>query len=543
MKYGTVPILLLALLWGTPSLAKETERASVPLYKNLGKHHHKITTKSPQAQRYFDQGLRLTYAFNHEEAIVSFMEGARIDPDCAMCYWGAALAMGPNINLPMEPKTEPSAHELVQKAVALAPNVLEAERAYIDALSKRYAAEPGESRTARDQAYADAMREVAQKYRKDTDAASLFAEALMDLQPWDYWTYEGEAKGNTEEIVETLEAVLDKNKNHPGACHYYIHAVEASFEPERALPCAKRLAKLMPGAGHLVHMPAHVYTRVGMYKEAEETNVHAIHADENFIRDRKAQGFYTIAYYPHNIHFLYAAASMAGRSKVAIQAARALVEKVPDDLVRGVPPLEMFKPTAYFALTRFGKWEEILKEPAPATEFKYTTGIWRYARGRALAATGKMEEAKAELDSLAKLAEGAGPDLIISINSGKALLQVAAKVLSGEIAAGEGRINDAVKALNEAVEIEDRLVYEEPPPWYQPVRQNLGAVFLAAKRAAEAEQVYLEDLKRNPNNGWSFYGLMKSRKAQGKKKEAASAKNRFEKAWERADVKLTASRF
>lgn len=541
MRYGTVSILLLALLWGAPSLAKETERASVPLYKNLGKHHHKITTKSPQAQRYFDQGLRLTYAFNHEEAIVSFMEGARIDSDCAMCYWGAALAMGPNINLPMEPKTEPSAHELVQKAVALALNVSEAERAYIDALSKRYAAEPGESRTARDQAYADAMREVAQKYPKDTDAATLFAEALMDLQPWDYWTYEGEAKGNGLEIVETLEAALKKNKNHPGACHYYIHAVEASFEPERALPCAKRLAKLMPGAGHLVHMPAHVYLRVGMYKEAEEANVHAIHADENFIQDRKAQGFYTIAYYPHNIHFLYAAASMAGRSKVAIQAARALVEKVPDDLVRGVPPLEMFKPTAYFALTRFGKWEEILKEPAPATEFKYTTGIWRYARGRALAATGKMEEAQAELDSLAKLAEGAGPDLIISINSGKALLRIAAKVLSGEIAAGEGRIDDAVKALNEAVEIEDHLVYEEPPPWYQPVRQNLGAVFLAAKRPAEAEQIYLEDLKRNPNNGWSFYGLMKSRKAQGKKKEAASAKKRFEKAWERADVKLTAS--
>jgi tetratricopeptide (TPR) repeat protein len=460
-----------------------------------------------------------------------------------MCYWGAALAMGPNINLPMEPKTEPSAHELVQNAVALAPNVSEAERAYIDALSKRYAAEPGENRTARDQAYAGAMREVAQKYPKDTDAATLFAEALMDLQPWDYWTYEGEAKGNTEEIVETLEAVLKENKNHPGACHYYIHAVEASFEPERALPCAKRLAKLMPGAGHLVHMPAHVYIRVGMYKEAEEANVHAIHADENFIQDRKAQGFYTMAYYPHNIHFLYAAAAMAGRSEVAIQAARDLVEKVPDELVRGVPPLEMFKPTAYFALTRFGKWEEILKEPAPATEFKYTTGIWRYARGRALAATGKMEEAQAELDSLAKLAEEVGPDLIISINSGKALLQIATKVLSGEIAAGEGRTDDAVKALNEAVEIEDRLVYEEPPPWYQPVRQNLGAVFLAAERPGEAEQVYLEDLKRNPNNGWSFYGLMKSRKAQGKKKEAASAKKRFEKAWERADVKLTASRF
>ncbi len=542
MRYRTISLLFLALLWAAPSIAKEGE-PSVPLYDNLGKHHHKISTKSPQAQRYFDQGLRLTYAFNHEEAIASFKEGARIDPDCAMCYWGAALAMGPNINLPMDPKTEPAAHELAQKAVSLAPKASEAERAYIEALSKRYAAEPGESRTERDQAYADAMRQVAQKYPKDTDAATLFAEALMDLQPWDYWTHDGKPKGNTEEVVQTLEATLKKAKNHPGACHYYIHAVEASFEPERALPCAKRLASLMPGAGHLVHMPAHTYIRVGMYKEAEEANVHAIHADEDFIQDRKAQGFYTMAYYPHNIHFLYAASAMAGRSKVAIQASRDLVEKVPDELVREVPPLEMFKPIAYFSLTQFGKWEEIMKEPAPAAEFKYTTGIWRYARGRALAATGKMDEAKTELDALTKLTEEAGPDLMISLNSGKSLLQIATDVLAGEIAVGEGRTDDAARSFNQAIAIQDRLVYEEPAPWHQPVRQNLGAALLAGNRPAEAEQVYREDLKRNPNNGWSLYGLTQSLKTQGKKKEAAAEKKRFQKAWQRADVKLAASRF
>jgi tetratricopeptide (TPR) repeat protein len=543
MRYGTISLLLFALLWAAPSSAQEGEPASVPLYDNLGKHHHKISTRSPQAQRYFDQGLRLTYAFNHEEAIASFKEGARIDPDCAMCYWGAALAMGPNINLPMDPKTEPAAHELAQKALSLAPKANEAERAYIDALSKRYAAEPGESRTARDQAYADAMREVAKKYPKDTDAATLFAEALMDLQPWDYWTHDGKPKGNSEEIVRTLEGVLKKNPDHPGACHYYIHAVEASFEPERALPCAKRLARLMPGAGHLVHMPAHTYIRVGMYKEAEEANVHAIHADENFIQDRKAQGFYTLAYYPHNIHFLYFAASLAGRSRVAIRSAQELVGKVPDDLVREVPPLEMFKPISYFALTQFGKWDEILKEPAPAAEFKYTTGLWHYARGRAFSATGKMDEAKTELDALTKLTEETGSDLMISLNSGKSLLQIATHVLSGEIAAREGRTDDAVQSFNQAIGIEDRLVYEEPAPWHQPVRQNLGAVLLAGKRPAEAEQVYREDLKRNPNNGWSLYGLTESLKAQGKKKEAAAEEKRFQKAWQRADVKLVASRF
>ncbi|TAK09291.1 MAG: tetratricopeptide repeat protein [Candidatus Manganitrophaceae bacterium] len=543
MRYKIIPLLLLTLFLTTPAFARKPTPMRVPLYDNLGTHHHQITTKSPQAQRYFDQGLRLTYGFNHDEAIAAFKEGARLDPDCAMCYWGAALAMGPNINLPMDLKTEPAANELAQKAVALAPKVSEAERAYIDALSKRYTAEPGESRAARDQAYADAMREVAKRNPNDTDAATLFAEALMDLQPWDYWTHEGRPKGNTEEVVATLESVLKKNPDHPGACHYYIHAVEASMAPQRALPCAKRLPSLMPGAGHLVHMPAHTYIRVGMYKEAEEANVHAVHTDERYIEDRKVQGFYALAYYPHNLHFLYAAAAMAGRSEVAIKTARELVGKVPDDMVKEIPPLEMFKPTVYFALARFGKWEEILKEPVPAAEFKYTTGIWRYARGRALLATGKAEEAKAELDAITKLGDEIPADLMINLNSGKSLLQIASKVLAGEIAAQEGRSDEAIQSLSQAAEIEDRLVYDEPPPWYQPVRQNLGAVLLAAKRPAEAEKVYRDDLKRNPENGWSLYGLTESLQAQGKKKEAAAEEKRFQKAWKRADIKLAASRF
>jgi tetratricopeptide (TPR) repeat protein len=528
--------------WALPALADEVNSASVPLYDNLGNHHHRISTKSPEAQRYFDQGLRLAYGFNHDEAIAAFKEGAKRDPDCAMCYWGAALAMGPNINLPMDPKSEPAAHQLAEKAGALASKTTQGERAYIEALSKRYAAEPGESRTGRDQAYADAMRQVAKQYPKDSDAATLFAEALMDLQPWDYWT-EGRPKGNTEEVVKTLETVLKKTPNHPGACHFYIHAVEASMTPQRALSCAKRLPNLMPGAGHLVHMPAHTYIRVGMYKEAEEANVHAVHTDERYIQDRNPQGFYPLAYYPHNLHFLYAAAAMAGRSEVAIKTARELVQKVPDEMIKAIPPLEMFRPTAYFALARFGKWEEILKEPAPPAEFKYSTGIWHYIRGRAFEATGKHDDAKGELEAVAKLAEEIPADLMINLNPGKSLLQIAMKVLSGEIAAREGRTDEAVPSFTEAIEIEDRLVYDEPPPWYQPVRQNLGAVLLAAKRPADAEKIYREDLKRNPENGWSIYGLKESLTAQGKKKQAASEEKRFQKTWNRADVKLTASRF
>ncbi|HET8760105.1 MAG TPA: hypothetical protein VFN94_03505 [Nitrospiria bacterium] len=544
MKRSIALVISVSLLLSAAHRAGADETApSVPLYDDLGKHHHAITTQSPQAQGYFDQGLRLTYAFNHAEAIAAFKEAARIDPDCAMCYWGAALAMGPNINLPMDLKDEPAAHELAQKALALAQKVSEPERAYIEALAKRYGNEPGDSRSARDFAYADAMRRVAKRHKNDQDAATLFAEALMDLQPWDYWTANGAPKGHIEEIVATLERVIKANPNHPGACHFYIHAVEASMHPQRALPCAKRLAGLMPGAGHLVHMPAHTYMRVGMYQEAEEANVHAVHVDEGYIRDRKPQGFYPMAYYPHNLHFLYWASAMAGRSQVAIATARELATKVPDEMVKEVPPLEMFKPIPYFALTLFGKWDDMLNEPEPAAELKYTAGIWRYARGRALTATAKIDEAKAELGAVTKLADEIPPDQMVNLNSAKSILQLAGKVLAGEIAAKEGRTDDAVQSLTEAIAIEDRLVYDEPRPWYQPVRQNLGAVLLAAKRPAEADKVYREDLTRNPNNGWSLYGLTQSLKARGNKKLAALEEKYFQKAWSRADVTLTASRF
>jgi tetratricopeptide (TPR) repeat protein len=548
MRYRAIYLLsLLPVLLPTVGIAAE-ETASAPalppLYDNLGNHHHPITTKSARAQRYFDQGLRLTFAFNHDEAIAAFNEGARLDPDCAMCYWGAALAMGPNINLPMDPKTEPAAYEAAQKAKKLATTVSEAERATIEALTKRYAAEPGENRSARDRAYADAMREVAKRYPNDADAATLFAEATMDLHPWDYWSADGQPKPGTEEIVATLESVIKKNPNHPGACHYYIHAVEASNEPGRALPCAKRLPKLMPGAGHLVHMPAHTFMRVGMYKEAVEANAHAAHADERYFEGRNVEGFYRLAYYPHNLHFLFAAAAMEGRSADAIKAARDLADNVPNEMVKEIPPLEMFTPTPLFALARFGKWEEILTEPAPPAEFKYTTGVRHYVRGLAFSAMGKQPEAKAELDALNGIASEIPPEMVIGVATPVlGLLKIASNVLSGEMAAKQGDADNAVRRLEEAVQIQDGLPYDEPPPWYEPVRQRLGAVLLAAGRASEAEKIYREDLKRNPNNGWSLYGLKESLRAQREAKQAASVEKQFKGAWKRADVVLTASRF
>lgn len=542
-----------AITWTAPSAAAlaawialaapAAAEPVVPLYDNLGKLHHRITTNAKTAQRYFDQGLRLTYGFNHAEALASFREATRLDPDCAMCYWGIALVLGPNINLPMDPKLEPAAHQAIQNALMLAPKVSAAERGYIEALAARYVAEPGADRRARDQAYADKMRALARARPDDVDAATLAAEALMDLQPWDYWTTDGKPKGDTEEIVALLERALARAPNHPGACHFYIHAVEASSQPQRALPCARRLAGLMPGAGHLVHMPAHIFMRLGYYDEAVNANARAAKVDEDYIQDRHPAGFYPLAYYPHNLHFLFAAAAMEGRSGEALNAARKLVAAVPAEAVREAPPLEMFLPTPYFALARFGRWEALLAEPAPPAEFKYVTGMWRYARAMAFAATPRPEEAAAERQELKRLADETPADFIVGLNSAKTLLQLAERVAAAEAAARSGRNDEAVAALEEAVRLEEGLTYDEPPAWYEPVRQRLGAALLASGRAAEAERVYRQDLAHHPGNGWALYGLSQSLRAQQQPKQAAEAEKRFRRAWRRADIKLTASRF
>jgi len=514
------------------------------LFENLGTLHHPVTTSSPLAQRYFDQGLRLVYAFNHDEATRSFQEAARLDPNCAMAYWGIALTLGPNYNLPTDPKRAHAAYEAIQKALALAPQVSEPERVYVDAQAKRYSAAPDADRKALDKAYADAMREVAQRYPADLDAATLFAEAMMDLRPWDLWTRDGQPQPGTLEIVSTLEGVLKKDPRHPGANHYYIHAVEPSPNPERAIPSAERLEKGMPGAGHLVHMPSHIYMRVGRYQDAAQSNARAAAIDEDYFKRQNVQGVYPMMYYPHNLHFLWAALSMEGRSVDALQAARKVVTKVPTKMVQDMPSAEFASPTALFALARFGKWKDILQEPTPPADLHYTTGIWHYVRGLAFTATGRLDDAVKEQASVTTIAAAMPPDRILGDNTpAVGLLNLAANTLAGEITAKRSQTDEAIRFLEEAVRIQDGLPYTEPPPWYYPVRQSLGAILLAAGRAKEAEMVYREDLKRNPENGWSLYGLRQSLRAQKKISEVLAVNKRFHKAWARADIKLTASRF
>jgi len=516
---------------------------AVPLYDNLGSLHHPITTASPKAQQYFDQGLRLVYAFNHEEAIHSFEEATRHDPDAAMPYWGVALALGPNINAPMDKEQERRAYDALQQALTRREHAGPQERAYIEALATRYSPDPNAQRETLDQAYADAMREVWKRYPDDSDAGTLFAEALMDLQPWAYWTDEGQPQGRAEEIVAVLEDVLRKNPNHPGACHYYIHAVEASPKPERALPCAERLATLMPGAGHLVHMPSHIYLRLGLYEKAAEHNEHAAATDRELLRLRRLTGIYPYGYYPHNIHFLWMALQVQGREGEAMKAAHELVTKVPPELVEKDPAVETFTTVPFFSLVRFGRWDEILKEPQPHEKLRYTTGIWRFARATAYAATGRYGEAEAERAKMNEIRAGLPADRVVVLNSAVKLLTIADHVLMGDLAARGGRTEDAVAHLQEAVKLEGQLRYMEPPEWPLPTRQALGAVLLAAGRAADAEDVYREDLKRNPENGWALFGLTQSLKKQNKADEAEAVEQRFKKAWARADVTLTSSRF
>ena len=541
-------VVALCILFALPAAAEHQHGAKtadkVPLFDNLGTHHHTITTKSPLAQRYFDQGLRLIYAFNHDEAVRAFKEAARLDPNCAMAYWGIGLALGPNYNLPLDPERNKAAYAATQKAVKLAPKATPAERAYIAALAKRYSLAPDADRKTLDQAYADAMRGVAHDYPDDMDAATLFAESVMDLRPWALWTLDGQPQPGTLEIVATLEAVLKKEPMHPGANHYYIHAIEASSQPDRGLVAAERLHDLVPGAGHLVHMPSHIYMRTGRYADAADANTRAIKVDEAYIAAVKPDGVYPMMYYPHNIHFLWAAASMEGRSADAIRAGREVTNGVSPEMVKEMGIIEYFVPTALFALARFGKWDDILKEPAPPADQPYAMGIWHYARGLAFAATGHLDEAANEQQAVAAAAAAMPADRIIGDNTpAAALLHIASETLAGEIAARRGQTDGAVKHLQEAVRTQDALPYSEPPPWYYPARQSLGAVLLAAGRPVEAEVVYREDLERNPENGWSLFGLSQALRARKADADAAEVDSRFRKAWEHADVTLIASRF
>ena len=526
------------LVW---SLEAGRARADATLFDNLGTLHHTITTTSEHAQQYFDQGLRLVYAFNHEEAIAAFTEAARLDPEAPMPYWGLALSLGPNINAAMDAKDESRAVDAIQKATARLAKATSRERAYVDALATRYSAKKSSSRKGRDEAYAKAMRRLASDSPEDVDAAVLFAEALMVLRPWDYWRPDGRPQPGTEDIVATLEAALGRDPNHPGACHYYIHAVEASPDPQRGLACAQRLPSLMPGAGHLVHMPAHIFMRVGRYRDASERNAEAATVDREYLLHHPLEGNYATGYYAHNLHFLNASLVMEGRSAEAAQVARDLLGKISVDEIVKEPSLEWYAPTLLLTMARFGQWGELIRQPPPPKELRFTTGVWHYVRGLAFAATTRFGSAEGELANLRKSLKAFTRVKSTEGKLSRTLLKVAERVLVGEMAARRGEYDAGIQALREALQLELSLPYSEPPFWFQPVRHNLGAVLLLAGRPGDAESVYREDLRMNAENGWALYGLVQSLQAQ--RKDASQEEGRLRAAWAQADIALTGSRF
>jgi len=525
-------------------------RAGAPLFEGMGDYHRPITTNDAGAQRYFDQGMVLAFGFNHAEAIRSFRAAQRLDPDCAMCFWGEALATGPNINVTsggraiMSPESRVAAHAAAQKALSLADRVAPVERALIEAQAVRYDGSETSDRDPLDRAYAEAMRSVVQRFPDDDDAAAMYAEAWMNTMPWNYWSDDGQPRPETVEVIDALERIIARSPRHPLALHLYIHAVEASSDPGRAEAAADTLLTLVPGSGHLVHMPAHTYWRVGRYHDAAEANVRAAAVDEQYIAQCNAQGFYPALYYPHNIHFLWAASSMEGRSAVAIDAARRVAANVRIEQIREFPTVEFFRTIPLLALTQFGRWDEILAEPMPDASLRYATAIAHYARGVALARKGDLAAARRERDQLVPLRDTT-EILFLDTNDYPAvtLLQIADALLEGELAMAAGSVDAAVGHFERAVALQDGLPYMEPPFWYYPTRQSLGAALLAAGRAGEAEAVYRRDLEDYPHNGWSMFGLAESLAAQGRTDEAAEVREMFAHVWARADVELTGSRF
>ena len=528
-----------------PHPAHQTAPAAGPpaeLFDNLGSYSHPISTHSAEAQRYFDQGLSLLYGFNHDEAERSFREAARRDPECGICWWGVALTLGPNINLPIDPERNARAVEAIDRARSLAGTETEAERAYITALATRYSRDPHADRAALDQSYARAMRELSLRYPDDLDAATLYAEAMMDLRPWKLWTPDGAPEEGTEAILATLESVMRRNPNHPGANHYYIHAVEASNQPERAAASAERLPALVPGAGHLVHMPAHIQMRTGDYRGAVDSNDRAARVDEEYLKRSGSSGTYPTMYYNHNLHFLALAAMMTGEHARAARAA----EQVSASVAGLLPDMQMVEfsaPTNLLVAVRFGRWDEVLTAKEPAHGLPTSRAIRHYARGVAYAAKGELAAAKLERQALAAARAVIPAEHVWNIQPAAPVIRVAAEVLDARIAAAEGARDAALAAWRRAVEAQDALAYDQPPAWYYPVRESLGAEMMQTGRPAEAEQVFRDDLKRNPANPRSLLGLAESLAAQDRVDAAAAARREFDAAWKRADVTVTLKDF
>jgi tetratricopeptide (TPR) repeat protein len=508
------------------------------LMSGLGELHHPVSTSNAEAQKFFDQGLRLIYAFNHEEAARSFKRAAELDPQLAMAHWGYALAVGPNYNeATIDAGRMKAAVEAVEKARALAARATDGERALIEALAKRFTldANPDGKKLAAD--YSRAMGEVAKRFPDDLDAVTLYADSLMNLTPWQLWTRDGKPAAHTEEIVALLESVLRRDPQHIGANHLYIHAVEASRTPERALPSAERLGKLAPAAGHLVHMPAHIYIRTGDYAAAARVNEDAAAADRAYIKAANAQGVYPMMYYSHNLHFLVESYGRAGQFREAQRSARQLAEHVRPH-VKAMPMIEGFLPSETFVLLRFARWDDVLKQPEPDRATVVTHAVWQFARGLAHAARSDAAEAEKARQSFAAEAQAIAGDTPFGLNTAASVLKVAAHLLDARIAQAKNDGRAAVEHLRRAVEAEDALNYDEPPGWYYPVRESLGAALLLNGDAAGAERVFREDLERNPRNGRSLFGLTESLKAQGRQDAARSVQREYERAWKNADTQL-----
>lgn len=521
------------------------EKPGAPLFEGYGNHHHPISSKNAKTQVYFDQGIRLLFAFNHAEAIRSFREAARLDPNCAMCWWGVSYALGSNINLPMQPDAIAPAWTALQMALARKPHASAEERAWIDALAMRYSQDPKADRHALDEAYAAAMGIVWKTYPNNLDAGVFYAEALMDTQPWDYWQEDHKTpKGHGGEIVGTLESVLKREPLHPGALHFYIHAVEASTTPERAEAVADRLETQMPSAGHIVHMPAHIYFRVGRYEDAVKVNELAAQKDEQYIAACKAQGFYPLGYYSHNLHFLWTSSEMLGRYQAAQDAGKRVLTASGGAPFVQYPVLQLYQFVPVTTELRFGQWDKVLAAPAAPDDQKVYKSVALYARGFAFANKGDLAGARSERARLAAMLdkkEFAEADAF-GVPATQ-MAQLGLWLLDGEIGRHEGKLDQAIADFRKAQDAEYALPYTEPAYWHQPVSHVLGAALIQAAKPAEAEAVYRESLKNYRTDGWALFGLAQALDAQGKKKEADAVRADFAKAWRLADVKLASSRF
>jgi tetratricopeptide (TPR) repeat protein len=520
--------------------AASVEQIGAPLFGDLGNHQYEISSTNPLSQRYFNQGLNLAYGFNHQEAVRAFKEGARLDPGCAMCYWGQAVALGPNINKAMDDADISAAYTAAQLALEKSAASTPVERALIVALTARYDPQSNADRVKLDAAYANAMREVATQFPDDLEVQTLFAESLMDLMPWEYYEADGTPKRETIEVIDALEFVLAKNPEHPGAIHLYIHAVEATDAPERAEPYADRLRNLVPGAGHLVHMPAHIYLRVGRYADASLANELAAAADESYINQCKAQGFYPATYYPHNIHFLWYTSAMEGRRQTSIEAAKKLYGALPLDQVEEFKEVEYFVPIPLLAYARFGEWDAILAEAPPPESWPYASAMWHYTQGLAHIAKGNLDKAESELTAVDEILAGELIDTReILFVLGRSNSAIARTELAARIELARGNAEAGIALLRVAIEKEDALPYVEPPYWYYPIRQRLGAALMQTNAAAEAEAVFRRDLEIYKHNGWSLYGLHQSLLAQGKEEEARQVEEQLNAIWQAADIELT----